>query len=1398
MAQYKVQDPQGNLRIIEGPDGASDEEVIKQAQSLFGQTQPQQKQQPTQETTGWFEGMGSGVLGGLQKLGGFTNIVAGGTVGRLGPQSLQDESFRRAEQLMKEGEQNLQKSGLVGQAIGSLPSAVSGALPAQAMADKYFELIGKGVDEKTAAKAAGMSFATSAALLAAPMGKGVLGGLKWGTAGGAAGAIADPIITNKLLEAGYPELAKQYQVDPKSVVEQATFQAIIGGALGHISAPKKVSETVSREAPPTQTTVQPEAKKAPQPSQELQTKLAVELNKKQPRKKVVERLQRELAEVEAAQIESQQVRGRQFEVPQQVDELGIPYREAPSLGIEEQTAVDRSIPTETTPIPETSAVQGVAERLAGSVDPQAKLLEQRPWLRKQPVEDSGIPNFLRKPPTTPEVGPMGTGDIGVFLAEQSTTKQLEVDAAYAQMAEQQKAEAAKVAEEYNVRQEVLNEPLTLAPSQGSRQYVPRSQRGSVNFGVSEAIAGKIKNWFGKDSSGNNLPETLRNALIDAQRGLRGASDRDVIAAAVQGPDMPVTSKYTESLASPNIIAYQEASKGNIIPDILYREAHNAKLEEEAFKTKWFGEQVASSRPGERILVKGAINPDSFAGKLYSLTRTNFKERNALAGEVANILSEARRTGTRRQSANAKVNELADALSNSLGKMIDRVNANRVKLGLDPTAKQDNYVTASGRKEYTFHIVDKTTGQLIPTNFQHVSRPKLLENKNDIKALLAKHGYNPDNLEFKVKRRTEDFFDESTNIARAFMEGNPAKVYMKESQNLLSDLDLPPEKAGRRLLENINNYADAMARYNADLETQLRTKDLVEALESGGKHQRTLDWFENEARASIRGTTPSAEWSKNATRRIQDMVEDFSGGTKTISQHQINNILRSPTAAFYATKVITNFNQVVQGILALGNLKGHTMNMMERFNLPSEATMPALAKATTDFFTGSPRASELGEYLYNRGVLDQAIHRADVRDTGITTNTNKLQHHYENWTRAFSKTDQMGRYVAALYLDNVLAKHIPDVKARNEVIATEVNRVIPDMRAWNKPSSFRRIFGNSAPLITALDNYWSFYWGTTIAQMKMAKGRGKVLPLMATAVIPMIMAGPKASFVTSMMDAYTDITNGLEDMKEWLTGNPAVKKLPPSDQFAKYALMKANQADNEFESRLWQFVKGGIVDAATGRDISKTVTAPSPAPAVGSPLTWAGKVAADVPGTLRHLASFGESRGPDFRKAMNLARSLTPTMIFGEYINGLEQELLGSASYLSQSGRPTYKSADTSDMASYLGYSGKERQLGNLEAQERYNLTVNRQAYTKSIKDKAFKYFQSPRDSDLRKALEIYNDVVNDPKVPEDVKLGVINSLETTFEEALVAKNLTLDEYNMRQEKLKNIIIEMTVKGQYGE
>lgn len=40
MAIYKVEDPQGNIREIEGPDGATDEEILEQAKQLFGEAAP--------------------------------------------------------------------------------------------------------------------------------------------------------------------------------------------------------------------------------------------------------------------------------------------------------------------------------------------------------------------------------------------------------------------------------------------------------------------------------------------------------------------------------------------------------------------------------------------------------------------------------------------------------------------------------------------------------------------------------------------------------------------------------------------------------------------------------------------------------------------------------------------------------------------------------------------------------------------------------------------------------------------------------------------------------------------------------------------------------------------------------------------------------------------------------------------------------------------------------------------------------------------------------------------------------------------------------------------------------------------------------------------------------------
>jgi len=52
MAQYQVQDPTGQLRVIEGPEGASDDEVIAQAKRLFATPTPTPTPTPVSQPSG--------------------------------------------------------------------------------------------------------------------------------------------------------------------------------------------------------------------------------------------------------------------------------------------------------------------------------------------------------------------------------------------------------------------------------------------------------------------------------------------------------------------------------------------------------------------------------------------------------------------------------------------------------------------------------------------------------------------------------------------------------------------------------------------------------------------------------------------------------------------------------------------------------------------------------------------------------------------------------------------------------------------------------------------------------------------------------------------------------------------------------------------------------------------------------------------------------------------------------------------------------------------------------------------------------------------------------------------------------------------------------------------------
>lgn len=94
---YKVRDPQGNLRQIRGPAGASDDEVIAQAQRLFGaapaQTQAQPTEIPTRRKVVEFisptvEALGTVGGAALGSMGGPAGMLLGAGTGYAGAKEL--------------------------------------------------------------------------------------------------------------------------------------------------------------------------------------------------------------------------------------------------------------------------------------------------------------------------------------------------------------------------------------------------------------------------------------------------------------------------------------------------------------------------------------------------------------------------------------------------------------------------------------------------------------------------------------------------------------------------------------------------------------------------------------------------------------------------------------------------------------------------------------------------------------------------------------------------------------------------------------------------------------------------------------------------------------------------------------------------------------------------------------------------------------------------------------------------------------------------------------------------------------------------------------------------------------------------------------------------------------
>ena len=161
MATYKVRDPQGNIREISGPDGASDADVIAQAQKLFsgGDAAPRERRAPLEqidvngpkpESMGPMEMLGSAAMGGIK---GASRIGATamypldklGVTGRTPDQreaSIDQFMTENAEPnslLFKGGDIAAQIAGTSG--VGGIFGKAASKVPAAA---KYAELLNSG------------------------------------------------------------------------------------------------------------------------------------------------------------------------------------------------------------------------------------------------------------------------------------------------------------------------------------------------------------------------------------------------------------------------------------------------------------------------------------------------------------------------------------------------------------------------------------------------------------------------------------------------------------------------------------------------------------------------------------------------------------------------------------------------------------------------------------------------------------------------------------------------------------------------------------------------------------------------------------------------------------------------------------------------------------------------------------------------------------------------------------------------------------------------------------------------------------------------------------------------------------------------------------------------------
>ena len=96
---YKIRDPQGNIREIKGPAGASDDEVITQAQKLFGAASAQPQAQPSEIPTR--RKVAEFLAPTVEALGTAGGAVLGTAAGPLGTLAGAGAGFAGAKELMR-------------------------------------------------------------------------------------------------------------------------------------------------------------------------------------------------------------------------------------------------------------------------------------------------------------------------------------------------------------------------------------------------------------------------------------------------------------------------------------------------------------------------------------------------------------------------------------------------------------------------------------------------------------------------------------------------------------------------------------------------------------------------------------------------------------------------------------------------------------------------------------------------------------------------------------------------------------------------------------------------------------------------------------------------------------------------------------------------------------------------------------------------------------------------------------------------------------------------------------------------------------------------------------------------------------------------------------------------